>query len=86
MATDDRIRTPGAKDVARLAHLMHEQGWHAGADRMACDPIYFRDQLALAHTSACDELRRLAVALFAGHDQVFLQRFAAVNMSSWCTS
>jgi hypothetical protein len=79
MATDKPVRKPGQTDLARLAHLMHSQGWHAGADRMACDPIYFRERLALAHTSACDELRRLAVDLFVDHEHVFAHRFTAPN-------
>jgi hypothetical protein len=50
--------------LARFHTLMARQGWHVALPRMACDPIYARQQMALAHTSADDALRRLAVELF----------------------
>jgi hypothetical protein len=79
MANDERIRQQGQDDVARFVHLMCAQGWHTGADRLACDPIYFRERLALAHTSACDELRRLAVDLFESGLQFFALRFTLAS-------
>jgi hypothetical protein len=43
---------------------MARHGWHVHATRMALDPLYARERIALAHTSADAELRRLAVELF----------------------
>jgi hypothetical protein len=52
------------RDLDRFTGLMARHGWHMCAARMAFDPLYARERIALAHTSADAELRRLAVELF----------------------
>jgi hypothetical protein len=55
---------PIERTVDRFADLMQRQGWHVAKRRMAFDPVYARERFALAHTSADDSLRLLAVELF----------------------
>jgi hypothetical protein len=70
-AGSDR-RVP-AQPLARFAAAMRLQGWHLAPARLAFDPIYARHWFALAHTSADDVLRRLAVELFEDQEALMMR-------------
>lgn len=50
--------------LSRFKQLMAAEGWPVQAARMIFDRIYAHERLAFAHTSAREELRRLAMELF----------------------
>jgi hypothetical protein len=51
-------------ELGRFVFAMAQQGWPTALARMVYDPIYARERIALAHTSADAALRDLAVRLF----------------------
>lgn len=50
--------------LSRFKQLMRREGWPVQAARMIFDRLYAHERLAFAHTSASEELRRLALELF----------------------
>jgi len=54
--------------LARFKCLMAEDGWAVDLGRMCLDRRYARELLAMAHSSASDPLRELAVTLFADYE------------------
>ena len=50
--------------LSRFKQLMAVEGWPVQAARMIFDRIYAHERLAFAHTSANEDLRRLAMELF----------------------
>jgi hypothetical protein len=64
-----RCSAPSAMDdLTYFAALMARNGFTVLADRMFWNPVYARDRIALAHTSADEELRSLAVKLFRRYE------------------
>lgn len=54
--------------LARFRRLMADDGWRVDLGRMCLDRRYALDLLATAHSSASDDLRALAVVLFADYE------------------
>lgn len=52
--------------LARFKELMAAEGWIVQTARMLFDRVYAHERIALGHTSASAELRRLALDLFRG--------------------
>lgn len=52
--------------LARFKDLMAAEGWVVHTARMIFDRLYAHERIALGHTSANADLRRLALDLFRG--------------------
>lgn len=52
--------------LARFKELMAAEGWVVHTARMIFDRVYAHERIALGHTSASADLRRLALELFRG--------------------
>jgi hypothetical protein len=52
--------------LARFKERMAAEGWVVHTARMIFDRVYAHERIALGHTSASAELRRLALELFRG--------------------
>lgn len=61
-------RTPLAT-LVRLKRLMAAEGWPLDLPRMGLDRFYAQQCLALAHTSADEDLRDLALQVFQDYEQ-----------------
>lgn len=63
---------PGVElaQLERFQRLMRQDGWSVQPARMCYDRLYARDRIALAHGSACRELRLLSLLLFRLYEEV----------------
>ena len=52
--------------MARFRRLMFVQGWSVDLARLCVEPAYMYDCLARAHHCGEEQLRRVALLLFAG--------------------
>jgi len=52
--------------LARFRRLMFVQGWSVDLPRLCIDPAYMCECLARAHHCGEEQLRRVALLLFAG--------------------
>jgi len=52
--------------MARFRRLMFVQGWPVDLARLCIDPAYMYECLARAHHCGDEQLRRVALLLFAG--------------------
>lgn len=52
--------------LARFRRLMFVQGWTVDLARLCIDPTYLHECLARAHHGSSEQLRRVAMLLFAG--------------------
>jgi hypothetical protein len=52
--------------MARFRRLMFVQGWSVDLARLCVDPAYLHECLARAHHCGEEQLRRVALLLFAG--------------------
>jgi hypothetical protein len=52
--------------MARFRRLMFVQGWSVDLARLCIDPAYMYECLARAHHCGEEQLRRVALLLFAG--------------------
>jgi hypothetical protein len=52
--------------MARFRRLMFVQGWSVDLARLCVDPPYMYECLARAHQCGEEQLRRVAMVLFAG--------------------
>lgn len=72
-----RFHNPAVKPVTplplhtlgRFSRLMQREGWPVDMARMCLDRRYAFERLALAHASACEPLRRMALDLFSTYDR-----------------
>ena len=69
------VATAPLARLARFKRLMSEDGWSVDLGRMCLDRRYAHDLLVMAHQSASDALRELAVMLFADYETVPPPRF-----------
>jgi len=53
--------------MARFRRLMSLQGWAVDLARLCSDPAYMYECLARAHSCSEDQLRRVALVVFAGY-------------------
>jgi hypothetical protein len=53
--------------MARFRRLMFVQGWSVDLARLCVDPAYMYECLARAHHCGEEQLRRVALLLFAGY-------------------
>ena len=53
--------------LARFRRLMFVQGWSVDLARLCVDPTYMHECLARAHQCGEEQLRRVALMLFAGY-------------------
>ncbi len=53
--------------MARFRRLMFVQGWSVDLSRLCIDPAYMYECLARAHHCGEEQLRRVALLLFAGY-------------------
>ena len=53
--------------MARFRRLMFVQGWSVDLARLCTDPVYMYECLARAHHCGEEQLRRVALLLFAGY-------------------
>ncbi len=59
-----------AEGLERFRLLMAAEGCGVNVARMDLDPVYARECISRAHTSAQDELRAIAVVLFERYGPV----------------
>jgi hypothetical protein len=55
--------------MARFRRLMQREGWAVDLPRMCVDNTYAYECLALAHSTVCEPLRRVALELFSTYDR-----------------
>ena len=53
--------------MARFRRLMFVQGWSVDLARLCVEPAYMHECLARAHHCGEEQLRRVALLLFAGY-------------------
>lgn len=53
--------------MARFRRLMFVQGWSVDLARLCVEPVYMHECLARAHHCGEEQLRRVALLLFAGY-------------------
>jgi len=53
--------------MARFRRLMFLQGWVVDLARLCSDPAYMYECLARAHSCSEEQLRRVALVVFAGY-------------------
>lgn len=53
--------------MARFRRLMFVQGWSVDLARLCVEPAYMYECLARAHHGGGEQLRRVALLLFAGY-------------------